>query len=99
MAKNFPKLDEKFYGTVIKAKDDSIVDGSEYMVFLAKDNAFAATLPLYLEKCIELGADEDQIEAVIRTIAKVDKWREANPDRCKVPDAKGERLLRSDRTS
>jgi len=91
--KHLPKLDSKFYGTVIKAKDNTIVDGSEYVVFLAKDNAFAAILPEYLAKCVELDADEEQIEAVMRLIARVDQWRAANPDRCKVPDAVGERML------
>ena len=88
-----PKLDSKFYGTVIKAKDNSIVDGSEYVVFLAKDNAFAAVLPIYLEKCIHMDADQEQIDAVIGLIDRVDAWRAANPDKCKTPDAAGERLL------
>lgn len=87
------KLDTKYYGTVIKAKDDTIVDGSEWIVFRPGDNAFAAVLPQYLEKCIELEADQEQIDAVIRLIDRVEAWRVANPDRCKVPDAKGERML------
>jgi hypothetical protein len=91
--KHLRKLDQKFYGTIIKAKDDTIVDGSEYCVFLAKDNAFAKVLPLYLEECIRLDADEEQISAVISLIERVDKWRAANPDRCKTPDAAGDRLL------
>jgi hypothetical protein len=87
------KLDAKFYGEIFKVKDDSAVPSDEYVVFLAKDNAFAATLPTYLEKCKELGADAEQIAAVERMIARLWEWRVANPDRLKVPDAKGEKLL------
>jgi len=90
---NVVKLDAKFYGQIRKAKDDTIVPDDEYMVFLAKDNAFCAILPLYLEECIRLGADQEQIAAVIRGMERLREWRARHPDRCKVPDAKGERLL------
>jgi hypothetical protein len=39
------KLDAKFYGNIFKAKDNSQVPDDEYVVFLAKDNAFARGLP------------------------------------------------------
>lgn len=87
------KLDVKFYGEVRKVKDDSLVPDDEYVVFLAKDNAFAHTLPFYLNQCIEMGADAEQIAAVERMIERLQAWREANQDRLKVPDAKGEKLL------
>ncbi len=87
------KLDSKFYGTIRKAKDDSIVPEDEWMCFLAKDNAFALTLPLYRQKCIELGCDADQLAAIDRGIARLLAWRNANPDRLKAPDAKDEKLL------
>jgi hypothetical protein len=87
------KLDLKFYGDIFKAKDSSRVPDDEYVVFLAKDNAFAAVLPLYLEQCIAMDADEEQIQEVTAMIGRLDAWRAANPHRCKTPDAKGERLL------
>jgi hypothetical protein len=87
------KLDAKFYGEIRKVKDDSIVPDDEYVVFLAKDNAFAAVLPAYLEKCIELGCDDEQIAAIRRMIDRMVIWRAAHQDRIKNPDAKGERLL------
>lgn len=87
------KLDAKFYGEIRKAKDDTRVPDDEYVVFLAKDNAFAAILPLYAAKCAELGCDPDQIAAIDRMVDRVLAWRAANPDRLKNPDAKGERLL------
>lgn len=87
------KLDAKFYGAIVKAKDGTIVPEDEYVVFLAKDNAFAAILPAYRDKCVELGADDEQIDAVNRMINRLRVWREKNPQRLKVPDAKGEKLL------
>ncbi len=87
------KLDAKFYGEIRKVKDDSVVPDEEYMVFLAKDNAFAAVLPVYLAICRSMHADFEHIGAVERTIERLNKWREANPDRLKIPDAKGEKLL------
>lgn len=87
------KLDAKFSGVIFKIKDGSIVPDDEYVVFLIKDNAFFATLPTYLQNCIDLGADKEQIEAVERMIVRGHQWRAANQHRLKVPDAKGERLV------
>lgn len=87
------KLDAKFYGDIFKVKNDTRVNDDEYVVFLAKDNAFAAILPLYLEKCIELNCDEEQILAVKRMIWRLQDWRMRNPYELKTPDAKNEYLL------
>lgn len=87
------KLDAKFYGTIRKVKDGSFVSDDEYIVFLAKDDAFAAILPAYRDKCAELGADAEQLAAVDRMIERLESWRAAHPNRCKVPDAAGEKLL------
>ena len=87
------KLDAKFYGEIRKAKDDSIVPPDEYVVFLAKDNAFAAVLPQYLEECHRLRCDPEQIRAVKDMIDRLNKWRDENPTRLKNPDAIGETLL------
>ena len=87
------KLDAKFSGVIFKVKDGSIVPDDEYMVFLAKDNAFPATLEFYRNECVRLGADQEHVDAVNRTIDRLIGWRRDNADRCKVPDAKGERLV------
>jgi len=87
------KLDAKFEGTIIKVKDGSVVPEDEYVVFLAKDNAFAAILPTYRAKCVELGCDDEQIASIDRMIERLRTWRKANPRKLKDPDAKGERLL------
>lgn len=87
------KLDAKFYGELRKVKDDSVVPDDEYVVFLAKDDAFAAVLPVYRAICLSLGADKEQVNAVDRMISRLHRWREDHPERLKVPDAKGEKLL------
>lgn len=92
------KLDAKFYGEIRKAKDGSIVPDDQYVVFLAKDNAFAAILPEYRRACVRLGADKEQIAAVDRMLARLLQWREQHHNALKVPDARGERLLDVDET-
>ena len=87
------KLDAKFSGVIFKIKDGSIVTDDEYVVFLAKDTAFANILPMYRAECVKLGADQEQIAAVDRMTLRLKDWRKANPDRLKVPDAKGEKLV------
>jgi hypothetical protein len=87
------KMDKKFTGVIYKVKDGSIVPDDEWICFLVKDDAFAATLPTYLAKCIVLGADDVQIRLVEEMIDRVDEWRKNNPNRLKVPDADGEIIL------
>lgn len=86
------KLDLKFNGVLTKVKDGSVVPDDQWMCFLAKDDAFALTLPFYYDKCKELGADAEQLAAVEKTIRRLNEWRVNNPTMLKVPDAKGEKL-------
>lgn len=87
------KLDKKFTGQVFKVKDGSVVPHDQWLVFLAKDTAFANTLPTYLAECKKLGADSKQIEMVEAMIRHVAAWRALYPDLCKTPDAIGELVL------
>lgn len=87
------KFDAKFSGVIFKIKDGTIVPDDEYAVFLVKDTAFANVLPAYRAECVKLGADQEQIAAVDRMIQRANRWRQANPNRIKVPDAAGERLV------
>jgi cytochrome c oxidase assembly protein Cox11 len=87
------KLDAKFYGEIRKVKDDSVVPDDEYVVFLAKDTAFAQVLPMYRSICQQLGCDVEQLQAVDRMIDRMRMWRAANQERLKIPDAAGEKLL------
>lgn len=84
------RLNAKFHGDIYKVKDGTRVPDDEYIVFLAKDNAFALTLPHYRTYCIGLGCDEEHIALVDELIERVNEWRRANPHRLKNPDAKGE---------
>lgn len=90
------KLDKKFYisdGALRKAKTNEVVPEDEYVVFLAKDTAFVSALLAYRTACQQLGADATQQRMVDELIDRVNAWRLAHPDRCKVPDAAGERVL------
>lgn len=89
------KLDPKFYGEIRKVKDDSLVPDDEWVVFLAQDDAFPPTLEFYRQRCIELGADWEQIDGVNRMLNRVYAWRSmaGNQERCKTPDAHGEKML------
>jgi hypothetical protein len=68
---------------VITGQTHSQDDG---IVFLAKDDAFPGTLQAYLQECQRLGAKKEQLEGVKRLIKRVEAWRAAHPDLCKVPD-------------
>jgi hypothetical protein len=87
------KLDGKVYGELFKAKNDERIDDSEYVVFLAKDNAFAAVLPVYRAICLQLGCEPEQIRQIDLLIERVHQWREANPHRKKNPDVAGEKFI------
>jgi hypothetical protein len=91
------KLDSKFYGEIRKAKDNTIVPDDQWVVFLIKDDAFWHALNVYHSECIKLGCDQEHCEAVDRLIGRGRKWRQANPTLCKLPGAKGERLLDQER--
>lgn len=93
MPLSFYKLDAKFSGHIFKAKDGTMVPEDEYIVFLAKDNAFLPALNFYWEECKRQGADVEQLRAVSGLIDRVMEWRDTNRSRCKTPDAFGERML------
>jgi hypothetical protein len=80
------KLDGKFHGVVIKNKNQSIVPQDQWVVFLAKDNAFPATLLFYIDECRRQGASAEQVKAVEDMYARVMLWRNENPGLCKTPD-------------
>lgn len=80
-------LDGKFRGTIYRHTDGKVLNHDEFVVFLAKDNAFPATLRFYRQECERIGADAEQLAAVDRLITRVDEWRATNPTALKVPDA------------
>lgn len=80
------KLDGKFHGVIVKNKDGSVVPQDQWVVFLAKDNAFLPTLHFYYDECERQGAAMEQLEAVAAMIVRVGEWRKDNPSKCKTPD-------------
>jgi hypothetical protein len=80
------KLDGKFHGIVVKNKNQQIVPQDQWIVFLAKDNAVPAMLAFYEAECLRQGAEPAQVEAVAEMRQRVDAWRTANSQLCKVAD-------------
>lgn len=91
------KLDAKFEGVIIKAKDATVVPSDQYIVFLAKDDALPRTLEFYEQECIRVGCSNEQVEAIRSMRARVETWRASNQHLCKIPDIDpGEKLLVQD---
>lgn len=86
------KLDGKFHGVIVKNKDGSIVPQDQWMVFLAKDNAFPATLLFYIEECQRKNASTAQVNAAREVYNRVMAWRAAHPELCKTPDVQAGEL-------
>ena len=84
---NHMKLDGKFGGEVHRIRDGEKIPEDQYVVFLAKDNAFPATLQFYRAECERVGAGAEQLAAVDRLYERVVQWRAQNFDKLKVPDA------------
>lgn len=81
------KLDGKFHGIIACDKDCEIVPPDQFVVFLAKDNAFPATLDFYRDECMRIGAGAEQLAAVDRLRTRVAMWRDNHAAECKIPDA------------
>jgi hypothetical protein len=79
------KVDHKYEGKLKNSYTGKEVN-TPYIVLLAKDNAVEDTLVFYLGKCLELGATKEHISGIRGLLSRVRKWREENPDMCKVPD-------------
>jgi hypothetical protein len=80
------RLDSKVHGTLIKNKNGMEIPEDEFIVFRPSDNAIPLTLRYYLIVLKAQGASVEQIQAVERLIDRVDEWRLAHPERCKVAD-------------
>lgn len=87
------KLDAKFDGVIIKAKNGAVVPPDEYIVFLAHDEALPAMLEFYEKECRRLGAAGEQILAIQQMRSRLSAWRERHPERLKVADVQRNELL------
>lgn len=82
-----PGLDGKFDIEATRRRDGESISRDQCVLFLAKDNAFPATLQFYRKECERIGCDREQLEAVDRLIVRVDMWRAWNASKLKLPDA------------
>jgi hypothetical protein len=96
------KLDRKFTGTITKVKDGSVVPDDQYVVFLAKDNAFPAALAAYVKECERIGASTEQVLSARALQGRVAQWRHEHQTLCKTPDVgheEFERLMKDEASS
>lgn len=92
--KTAPKLDKKYkvQGSYITKMDGTLVTSDQWVVFLAKDNAVPETLQFYYHKCKAMGCDQTHLDGILQLMMRVQNWREANPNLCKVPDTSAFKL-------
>jgi hypothetical protein len=83
---DFLRLDGKVHGTLVSNKDGREIPPHEYVVFRPHDDAFVETLPYYRDLLEQKKASTEQLAAVDDLMSRVRFWREAHPERCKVPD-------------
>lgn len=62
------------------------------VLFLAKDRAFLAILPKYLEECRRLGSNPDHLASVSLLIDRVTEYQKLHDS--KVPDTVGAEAVR-----
>ncbi len=79
-------IDRKFIIHAQSRRSKKIYNEQSGVLFLARDKAFLLTLPDYLKRCNELGADAAQIASVKLLIERVQKYQNDHPDEVKVPD-------------
>ena len=81
------RIDRKFQFTAYKTKDvRSSVTENDAIIFKCADNAVPEMLERYEDICRKLGADGRQLQGILLLRNRVDRWRTANPDLCKVAD-------------
>lgn len=80
-------LDAKFHGIVVRNDTAQIVPPDRWVAFMAYDLALVDTLKFYRQKCVEIGADGEQLAAVDRLLNRVKTFQHEHPELCKVPDA------------
>jgi len=80
------RLDFKVHGTLISNKTGLEIPEDEFVVFRPHDNAVPVMLECYRQTLVEQGAAPEQVEAVVALQARVDAWRRAHSERCKVAD-------------
>jgi hypothetical protein len=89
-------IDRKFRFIAVNPSNCKIFSQREGLVLLAKDNLVPATLEFYLSMvCRHKGYQSNEAKGVRLLIDRVEVWREAHMDQCKLPDITGERETRA----
>jgi hypothetical protein len=87
------RMDSKVHGTIIRNRDGREIPEDEFVVFRPGDNAVPQTLAFYRSTLILQGASGEQVAAVMALEKRVDEWRRAHPERCKVADVEPGELV------
>lgn len=77
-------IDRKYVINAHNPASGRVHTSEDSVLFLAKDQAFLATLPTYRQKCIELGAAPEHIQSIDLLIERVTEYQ--RNIEAKVPD-------------
>jgi hypothetical protein len=79
-------IDRKFTIMARSIESGNIYTDFDGVLFLAKDNAFPATLRFYREECVRQGCAPEQLRGIDLLIERVDRYRASNPEKLKIAD-------------
>ena len=79
-------LDRKHKFLAVNNSNGKSYNDTEGIIFLAKDDCVPNMIRFYIEELERLGAKENQIMGAELMLDRVLKWRQHNPDQCKLPD-------------
>ncbi len=79
-------IDRKFTFCATCCEHGHMHSHMDALVFLAKDKALPWTLAYYRDRCVALGAKEEQIRGIGLLIERVLRYQMEHPDQVKVAD-------------
>ena len=79
-------IDTKFKFQAISVEHHTVYSELDAIVFCVHDRALLAALNEYYRESIFLHADEEQVWAIERLIARVENWQREYPEKLKVAD-------------
>lgn len=71
-------IDKKFKILAVNQITGSVHTDETALLLCAKDKATPAALRAYLDKCIELGAGENQVKSVMLLLKRVENYQRSN---------------------
>jgi hypothetical protein len=81
---------DRKYG-VVTTEHGEIPDDEPVVVFRARDALLPALLAKYQQMCLEAGSPPRHYELISESLASVESWQRANPDRVRTPDSERSR--------